>query len=122
LKWTDARTADCRLLPRFFSFVMFHAAPFWYSGTHSLRLCNLFRQGLFGDHVIVEYWNGTKWQLVEPQFPPGKIEGIDVSNVKRDQFVVAGLGWQLFRAGQADPDRFGLGPDSPIKGQWFLRG
>jgi hypothetical protein len=81
-----------------------------------------FEQGYFGDHVIVEYWNGAGWQLVDPQLPLEGKWGIDVTDVPRDQFIVAGLGWQMIRKGEADAERFGLGSNSLVKGEWFIRG
>jgi hypothetical protein len=81
-----------------------------------------FEKGYFGDHVIVEYWNGTHWQFVDAQLPSESNWGIEVTNVPRDQFVVAGMGWQMCRNGQADPERFGLGSASPLRGMWFIRG
>ena len=39
--------------------------------------------------------------------------GFDPFDVPRDQFVVGGRAWQLCRAGEADPDTFGLAPHLP---------
>jgi hypothetical protein len=81
-----------------------------------------FAKGYYGDHVVVEYWNGTNWQLVDPELPPAEHWGFDVTNVPRDRFIVGGQAWQMARNGEADPDRFGLGPDVPIYGWGFMRG
>ena len=45
---------------------------------------------------------------------------IDILDVPRDQFLVAGRAWQLCRAGQANPDDFGLAPDS-MHGLWYVQ-
>ena len=43
----------------------------------------------------------------------------DPLDVPRDQFLTGGRAWQLCRAGQADPDTFGI---FDMKGLWFVRG
>ncbi len=79
-----------------------------------------FDAGYYGDHVVVEFWNGTAWQLSDNQFAPDQFP-INLRDVPRDQFVVGGKAWQMCRAGQADPKRFGLGPNGPISGWEFIR-
>jgi hypothetical protein len=79
-------------------------------------------KGSYIDHVVVEYWNGTAWQLVDPELPPATHWGFDVTNVPRDRFIVGGLAWQMCRENKADPEHFGLGPGVPVNGWWFIRG
>ncbi len=79
-----------------------------------------FDAGYYGDHVVVEFWNGQNWQLSDNQFAPNQFP-INLRDVPRDQFVVGGKAWQMCRAGQADPQRFGLGPNGPISGWGFIR-
>ncbi len=43
----------------------------------------------------------------------------DPLDVPRDQFLVGGQAWQVCRAGQADPNQFGI---FEMKGLWFVRG
>ena len=43
----------------------------------------------------------------------------DPCDVPRDQFLVGGKAWQMCRAGQADPDHFGI---FDMHGMWFIRG
>lgn len=66
-----------------------------------------------------------RWKLVDPQMSPRHIQvnhiAFDVLDVPRDQFIVGGLAWQPCRAGKADPERFGVAPDLPMKGMWFVR-
>jgi hypothetical protein len=45
---------------------------------------------------------------------------IDTLDVPRDQFLVAGKAWQLCRSGEANPDDFGLAPDS-MHGLWYIQ-
>ena len=84
-----------------------------------------FGTGTFEDHWVCEYWNSdqARWILVDAQIDDiqrgwFKI-GFDVTNVPRDQFLVAGQAWDQVRAGAADPGDFGL---SVIKeyGDWWV--
>ena len=77
------------------------------------------------DHVIAEYWDAdeNRWRLVDPDVLDLTIKEndlqFDVCDVPRDQFLVAGKAWQMCRAGEADPDKFGI---EDLKGLWFVRG
>lgn len=79
-----------------------------------------FEKSYYMDHVVVEYWNGTSWQLVDSQIPQEHFD-VNVMDVPRDRFVVGGLAWQMCRAGKADPNLFGLGSVVPLKGWAFIR-
>lgn len=80
-----------------------------------------FVPGYYFDHVVVEFWNGSDWQLVDAQLGQGRFD-FDVLNVPRDRFLVGGRAWQMCRIGQANPEHFGLGPDTPVRGWWFIQG
>lgn len=77
------------------------------------------------DHWAVEYWKAeqARWVLADAQIDDRQREifgtDLDFTDVPRDQFVVAGLAWQRCRAGQDDPNRYGL---SSIKefGDWWI--
>ena len=79
-----------------------------------------FEPGYYIDHVVVEFWNGTAWQLCDSQIDP-QYFNLPVRDVPRDRFIVGGLAWQMCRAGKADPDLFGLGSVVPLKGWAFIR-
>ncbi len=81
-----------------------------------------FVKDYYMDHVVVEYWNGTGWQLVDSQIPNLPHWGFDVMDVPRNRFIVGGLAWRMCRQGQADPEKFGIGPGTPVNGWWFIRG
>jgi hypothetical protein len=73
-----------------------------------------FVPGRFEDHWVTEYWNEAerRWILVDAQLDAAqrkafKIE-IDPLDIPRDRFIIAGDAWRKCRAGQADPNRFGL--------------
>ncbi len=85
-----------------------------------------FNPGFNHDHEIVECWDAgaQRWQLVDPELSELHVQEnkirFDVHDIPRDQFIVAGLAWQWCRADKADPDKFGLEPDSIVKGWWFI--
>ena len=78
-------------------------------------------------HLVAEYWDSDekRWCLVDPGLDELLIDQnniqFDTMDIPRDQFIVAGLVWQMCRAGSAEPDRFGEFPDSFLKGWWFIR-
>ncbi|MGD8998307.1 MAG: transglutaminase-like domain-containing protein [Anaerolineae bacterium] len=78
------------------------------------------------DHWVCEIWdpNEERWVLVDAEVDENErgfchIE-IDTLDVPRDQFLVAGRAWQLCRSGHANPDDFGLAPDS-MHGLWYIQ-
>jgi Transglutaminase-like superfamily len=79
------------------------------------------------DHEIAECWDPgeQRWRLVDPEQSPLHVEAnrlsFDPLDVPRDQFLVAGLVWQRCRAGEADPERFGVDPGAEERGWWFVR-
>lgn len=79
------------------------------------------------DHEIAECWDADAqcWRLVDPEMSPLHIKEnritFDVQDVPRDQFMVGGQVWQQCRSGWADPNLFGVDPDSDIKGMWFIQ-
>jgi hypothetical protein len=82
-----------------------------------------FQKDFGADHWVVEYWNGTAWQLLDAQIDAAQRVmtqmPFDPLDVPRDQFLVAGDAWQKCRSGKADPDRFGI---FDLKGYWFIAG
>lgn len=82
-----------------------------------------FTPGYFEDHWVVEYRDGDRWRLLDAQIDElqRKQLGLDfeLTDVPYDQFVIAGAAWRRVRAGQADPNRFGL---TGIKefGDWWI--
>lgn len=74
------------------------------------------------DHVIVEVWNGARWQRFDPQVAGKRDWGYDMLDLPEAAFVTGGRAWQMCRQEGADPDRFGLGPDATdVRGWWFVR-
>ena len=79
----------------------------------------------FEDHWVVEYWNAeqNRWVLVDAQLDALQQDvlkiNFDVLDVPRDQFIVGGKAWQMCRAGEQDPDKFGI---FDMHGLGFVRG
>jgi len=84
-----------------------------------------FEKGKFVDHWVTEYWNepAQRWILVDAQLDARQRQLFKISfdplDVPRDQFLVAGDGWRLCRAGKADPQAFGI---LDMHGLWFIAG
>ncbi len=82
-----------------------------------------FQPGFNADHWVVEYWNGTAWQLLDVQIDAAQRAmlrlGFDPCDVPRGQFLVAGDAWTQCRAGRADAATFGI---FDMHGLWFVAG
>jgi hypothetical protein len=85
-----------------------------------------FLPGTYEDHWVCESWNATekRWQLVDAQLNARQREilriDFDFCDVPRDRFIVAGMSWQMCRAGQADSEAFGLTTVNE-HGLWWVR-
>ncbi|MCX5600736.1 transglutaminase domain-containing protein [Streptomyces phaeochromogenes] len=78
-----------------------------------------------GDHWVTEYrLPDGSWRLADAQVADGAHDvPFDPLDVPRDQFLVAGAAWRACRAGDADPDAFGIPlPTGTLQGLWFVRG
>jgi hypothetical protein len=77
--------------------------------------------------MVAEYWDSDeeRWCLVDPGQDELTVDRnnirFDPTDIPSDQFVAAGLAWQMCRDGRADPDSFGEFPDTFLKGWWFIR-
>jgi hypothetical protein len=73
-----------------------------------------FFPGRYEDHWVCEYWNSGRqqWILVDAQIDAFQKDmfkpSFDLLDVPRDQFLVAGEAWARCRAGEADPQQFGV--------------
>ena len=71
-----------------------------------------FKPDWYEDHWVAEYFDDGRWKLLDAQIDElqrGRLgTDFDLTDVPRDQFVIAGHAWTLTRSGSADPDRFGL--------------
>lgn len=99
-----------------------------YQGVPARARCGFARYFIpnhFEDHWVLEYWHAgeSRWILVDAQLDALQCDALKIDfdplDVPRDQFIVGGQAWQMCRAGQADPDTFGI---ADMKGLWFVRG
>ncbi|MGH3399261.1 MAG: transglutaminase-like domain-containing protein [Streptosporangiaceae bacterium] len=97
-------------------------------GTPARARCGFgayFGGDMFEDHWVGEYWNAGqgRWALVDAQIDARQLGwfpiDFDVTDVPRDRFLVAGQAWASYRAGQADPDKFGLSVINE-SGDWWI--
>ena len=85
-----------------------------------------FEPDFFTDHILCEYWKGEeqRWALVDAQIDDVQRRAyqvkIDTYDIPRDAFLLAGKGWQVYRGGGADPNRFGISSSGP-RGISFIR-
>src|SRR3984957_4763765 len=86
-----------------------------------------FGTGWFEDHWVCEYWHVAhqRWQLLDAQIDSVQLGwfpvDFDLTDVPRDQFLVAGEAWRRIRAGAADPAKFGLSQMNEA-GDWWIAG
>jgi hypothetical protein len=82
------------------------------------------------DHVVVEYWDGTRWVFADAQLDPGSHWPFDTCDLPRlvgakpaapPVFATAAQTWSAYRRGDIDVDRYGVDPNLPIRGGWFVR-
>jgi hypothetical protein len=79
----------------------------------------------YEDHWVCEYWQADKgrWVMVDAQIDDFQHEALKIAfdplDVPPGQFVTGGRAWLMCRAGEADPDKFGI---FDMHGIWFVRG
>ena len=79
----------------------------------------------FEDHCVTEYWDETqaRWIFVDAQLDELQCNVLKIPfnplDVPRDQFIVGGKAWQMCRAGEQDPGKFGI---FDMNGLGFVRG
>jgi hypothetical protein len=86
-----------------------------------------FRRGWFEDHWVVEWWDAAqdRWRLMDAQIDEVQRArlgiGFDLTDVPRDEFLVAGDAWARCRSGAGDPARYGLSGIGEA-GLWWIAG
>lgn len=79
----------------------------------------------YEDHWVVEYWNAGEnhWVMVDAQLDEFQKKALKITfdplDVPPYKFITGAKAWMLCRAGQADPEKFGI---FDMKGLWFVRG
>ncbi|MGA4729950.1 transglutaminase domain-containing protein [Micromonospora taraxaci] len=81
-----------------------------------------FVPGWHHDHALVEYWNGRRWVWADPELDPAGDRGFDGYDIdpKAGLFDSAARVWSAYRAGSIDPEVYGVSPELPIRGDWFI--
>ena len=120
------RTLYQRMIGNCRHFSTFGVALFRRAGIPARARCGFgayFQEGFNADHWVVEYWNGTAWQLLDAQIDAAQRAMLrlefDPLDVPRDQFLIAADAWTSCRAGKANPNAFGI---FDMKGEWFIAG
>jgi Transglutaminase-like superfamily len=82
-----------------------------------------FREGWNHDHVIVEVERDGRWTRFDPELEPAgfPFDPHDMDAGPDAPFRTAAEVWQGHRAGRLDVETFGVDPDLPIRGEWFVR-
>jgi transglutaminase superfamily protein len=83
-----------------------------------------FTPGYHHDHVIVEYLDGNRWRRIDPELTPGRsdFDPEDMAAGPDAPFQTAAEVWQGYRAGELDPETYGVFPGAPFAGPDFIRG
>ncbi|MFD2793745.1 transglutaminase-like domain-containing protein [Promicromonospora vindobonensis] len=83
-----------------------------------------FTPGWNSDHVVGERWDGERWVRFDPELGQEDFD-FDVHDMPtgpESPFQTAAEAWLAIRAGTADADRYGVGPDAPhLSGKDFVR-
>ena len=121
-----AREPGARIATNCRGFSVMAVAMLRHHGVPARARCGFgayFKDGWFEDHWVVEYLDGDAWKLFDAQIDDKQRDtlgiGFDLTDVPRDQFVIAGDAWTGVRAGTADPDRFGLTAINEAGGWWI---
>jgi len=124
----DARSLDKKLVGNCRDFSVMLTALLQHQGVPARARCGFgryFMPGKYEDHWVCEYWNATenRWRFVDGQLDEFQQQALRIRfsplDVPRTMFITGGKAWQMSRAGQADPDRFGI---FDMHGLWFVRG
>ena len=125
---TDARSLDKKLVGNCRDFSVMLTALLQHQGVAARARCGFgryFMPGKHEDHWVCEYWNATenRWMFVDGQLDEFQQQALRIRfsplDVPRTMFITGGKAWQMCRAGQADPDKFGI---FDMHGLWFVRG
>jgi len=125
-----ARPPERRVLGRCYQFVLFMASMLRAKGVPARARCGFgayFNPPKFEDHWVCEFWNAQekRWILADPQFDRVWLERLkirhEVMDVPRSQFLTAAEAWRRCRAGETDPELFGIS-FVDLFGLWFIAG
>ncbi len=125
---TVSRLAPKRLVGTCRHFSLLLTSILRYQGVPARARCGFgtyFVDGHYEDHWVCEYWNAAdkRWVMVDPQIDALQRRTLHIKfntwDMPPNKFVPGGRAWQVCRAGDADPDCFGI---FDMHGMWFIRG
>ncbi|MFI5931061.1 transglutaminase domain-containing protein [Actinoplanes sp. NPDC051494] len=75
------------------------------------------------DHVITEWWDGTRWRGLDTQIDPSGGYPVDPHDVPLAPggLVPASRVWTAYRRGEIDVETYGVGAGTDFRGAWFVR-
>ncbi|HEY32727.1 MAG TPA: transglutaminase domain-containing protein [Dehalococcoidia bacterium] len=123
-----ARPLEKRIIGTCRDFSIFLTAFLQHQGVPARARCGFgtyFMPGKSEDHWTCQYWNTdeARWVSVDAQidqFQQNALNiGFDTHDMPEGKFLSAGQAWQLCRAGQVDPQIFGI---FDMHGMWFIAG
>lgn len=124
----EPRPAEGKLIGNCRDHSVLLAALLRHQGVPARARCGFatyFMPNHFEDHWVCEYWHAGegRWVLVDAQLDGLQVNALkpdfDPLDVPRDRFISGGAAWRMCRAGEADPDSFGI---EDMHGLWFVRG
>lgn len=124
----EARPLERRLVGNCRDFTVLLCTMLRYQGVPARARCGFgtyFLPDHYEDHWVCEYWDRDqeRWKQVDSQLDAFQQEQLaidfDPLDVPHDRFLTGGKAWQMCRAGDADPDHFGI---FEMRGIWFVRG
>jgi hypothetical protein len=114
---SQAREPELRLVGNCRDFSLLLASMLKTQGIPARARCGFgtyFMPNHFEDHWMTEYWDpaGQRWVQVDAQLDDLQQRVLEIEfnplDMPPGQFVLAGAAWQMCRAGQANPDDFGI--------------
>ena len=125
---TVARPMERRIIGTCRDFSVFLCAILRHQGIPARARCGFgayFTPNRYEDHWICQYWQAEeeKWVMVDAQIDQFQRSVLNITfdtyDMPEGQFLPAGKAWQLCRAGEADPEAFGI---FDMHGMWFIGG
>lgn len=125
---TEARPLEKKLVGNCRDFSVLLCAMLRHKGIPARARCGFgvyFLPDHYEDHWVGEYWNAAeeRWVMVDAQLDDFQQKELkltfDPLDVPEEQFWTGGKAWQVCRAGEEDPEKFGI---FDMHGMWFIRG
>ena len=125
---TEPRPLEKKLVGNCRDFSLLLTAMLRAQGVPARARCGFgtyFRPGYYEDHWMVEYWKDEeqRWVAVDAQLDAFQQEKLridfDPLDLPSEVFWTGGRAWLACRAGEADPETFGI---FDMRGMWFIRG